>query len=94
MIRAALATVVPSALVFQSLTLAVVLSAHYCPFCGAHSRHGGTGSRHGVYHCALCFADYQVEYLGAYPPTAQAKCDEEFVKQGGTFEEHPSKDGV
>lgn len=37
-------------------------------------------------HCAVCFADYNVEYFGAYPPRYQFDCDEEFVKHGGTLD--------
>ncbi len=59
---------------------------NYCPFCGTHERSGGTASRHTVYHCAVCFADFHVEYFGAYPSNEQAKCDDEYVKHGGTLE--------
>jgi transposase-like protein len=59
---------------------------NYCPFCGTHARSGGTGNRHTVFNCGNCHADYIVEFYGAYPPTLQAECDEEFVKHGGRLD--------
>jgi hypothetical protein len=41
---------------------------NYCPFCGTHTRSGGTGSRFGTIVCSQCNADYTVEYLRAYAP--------------------------
>lgn len=60
---------------------------NYCPYCGTHARSGGAGSRHTVRHCGVCHSDYHVEYYGAYPPTNQIECDEQFVKHGGILDD-------
>ena len=68
---------------------------NYCPFCGTHSRKGGTGNRHTVFRCGNCFADYTVKFYGPYPelPYEQRTCDEQYVRHGGTLypENQPPK---
>jgi transposase-like protein len=61
---------------------------NYCPFCGTHSRLGGTGNRHGTFNCMKCHSDYNVEYFRAYPPDRQSECDEQFVQHGGVLVKH------
>jgi hypothetical protein len=63
---------------------------NYCPYCGTHSRSGGTGNRHGIFNCGNCHADYDVEFYGAYPSSEQIVCDEQFVKHGGDIEAEKS----
>lgn len=58
---------------------------NYCPFCGTHTRKGGTGNRHTGFCCGTCHADYEVDYCGAYPSDKQQKCDAAYVKHGGTI---------
>jgi hypothetical protein len=64
---------------------------NYCPFCGTHSRLGGTGNRYGVFRCGNCFADYSVTFHGPYPYQRyeQLTCDEQYVKHGGELPEKP-----